>query len=204
MTVLLGEPLDRWRTRERLRLAHPDRRVRLDRSLRRYLAFALASRKAAWPDSALRLENNIIETIVLNAAIPEVRSPRPQRLNLAKQAEDYLRAHADTPVSLMRLCETIGINQRTLFLGFHERFGISPKAYLKILRLNGARRELLRPKPGISVTQVAMNWGFFHLGRFSIEYRAMFCESPIQTLKKGRSGDRTAPSTTWSYASTGR
>jgi AraC family ethanolamine operon transcriptional activator len=187
MRALLGKPLDHWRIHERLQLAHPGRYGRLNRALVRYLDFALSSEVTAYPDGARRLESRILETLVASVGFPQIQAPRPWRLHLAKVAEEYLRAHADTPVSVSELCEITGINQRTLFLGFQERYGLSPKAYLKMLRLNAARRELLRSAPGdsgISVTRLATKWGFFHLGRFSIDYRAMFGESPIETLKR--------------------
>ena len=72
-------------------------------------------------------------------------------------------------------------------LGFQEAFGMSPVAYHKRLRLNGARRQLLRASPHeTTVTQVALDWGFDHFGRFSVDYRQLFSESPISTLRKRR------------------
>ena len=31
-----------------------------------------------------------------------------------------------------------------------------------------------------------MKWGFCHLGRFAVEYRRRFGESPSQTLRRGQ------------------
>lgn len=185
--ALLGLSLDHLRIHERLQLCHADRHGRLNRALLQYLEFGMSSGMTAIPESCRRLENRILETILSNVGYPRLQIPRPQRLYLAKMAEEYLRAHADTPVSIAELCEITGINQRTLFLGFHERYGLSPIAYLKLLRLNAARRELLRATRGdsaVSVTRSATKWGFFHLGRFAMEYRALFGESPQQTLKR--------------------
>jgi len=55
-------------------------------------------------------------------------------------------------------------------------------------RLEEVRRQLESPKAGLSVTQIAMNHGFFHLGRFSKVYRESFGERPSDTLR--RAGDR--------------
>jgi AraC family ethanolamine operon transcriptional activator len=187
MRALLGGSLDHWRRHERLDLADAGRHGRLNQALFRCLDFGLSSEVTAHPDGARRLENRILETLVASVGSPRIQAPRPQRLYLAQVAEAYLRAHADTPVSIGDLCEVTGINQRTLFLGFQERYGLSPKAYLKMFRLNQARRELRRAEPGdpdVSVTRLATKWGFFHLGRFSIEYRAMFGESPTETLRR--------------------
>jgi AraC family ethanolamine operon transcriptional activator len=52
------------------------------------------------------------------------------------------------------------------------------------MRLNAARRDLVRAGAGeTSVTTTALRWGFGHFGRFSVDYRRMFGESPIATLR---------------------
>jgi transcriptional regulator GlxA family with amidase domain len=39
---------------------------------------------------------------------------------------------------------------------------------------------------GVNVTAVAMQLGFFNLGRFSARYRQAFGESPSTTLQRSR------------------
>ena len=69
-------------------------------------------------------------------------------------------------------------------LGFQEAFGISPGAYHRRLRLNGARRELSRSwARDVTIAQVALRWGFDHFGRFSVDYRHLFGETPSATLR---------------------
>jgi AraC family ethanolamine operon transcriptional activator len=61
---------------------------------------------------------------------------------------------------------------------------MNPVAYLKLLRLNGARRDLLAAA-GTNATQVQdviARWGFWHFSRFSAEYKQMFQELPSETL----------------------
>jgi AraC-like DNA-binding protein len=38
--------------------------------------------------------------------------------------------------------------------------------------------------PDLTITQVAMSWGFSHLGRFSEKYRVHFGESPSAMLRR--------------------
>ena len=51
------------------------------------------------------------------------------------------------------------------------------------LRLNTARASILE---GATVTQAATKAGFWHFGRFSQDYRALFGELPSATLQNAR------------------
>jgi AraC family ethanolamine operon transcriptional activator len=54
-----------------------------------------------------------------------------------------------------------------------------------MLRLSQARRALLCADAElVTVTEIATCFGFVELGRFSVEYRRMFGESPSQTLHR--------------------
>ena len=67
--------------------------------------------------------------------------------------------------------------------GFRERFGISPKAYLRERRLNGLREELRACDPNVTtVVAVAHRWGFWHLGQLARDYRRLFGELPSDAL----------------------
>lgn len=72
-----------------------------------------------------------------------------------------------------------GVSERSLEYAFSRKYGVSPIQYFKYIRLHGARRDIRIGK--LSVTNVAMKWGFSHLGRFSGTYRETFGELPSQT-----------------------
>ena len=57
--------------------------------------------------------------------------------------------------------------------------------YVRDLRMQRARDELAS---GVNahVADCALRWGFAHPGRFSIEYRKRFGESPSATLAQHR------------------
>ena len=102
-----------------------------------------------------------------------------------RQARDYIEANLGFPISLADITAAAGVHVTTLLKGFKQHYEISPIAYLKQKRLEAARKTLLAAKPlTTSVTEVATQWGFFHLGRFARDYRQLFGELPSETLKR--------------------
>ena len=96
---------------------------------------------------------------------------------------------ADTPeehLNLLELSQVAGVSLRQLQHAFKTYTGMAPTQWLRLRRLNSARRELLSRTPTqTTVAEVAMHWSFWHLGRFSSSYRALFQELPSDTLKRG-------------------
>ena len=108
------------------------------------------------------------------------------RLRQAWAAHDYLRDHMADDVTSPRLCRTLGISVRQLEYAFRTVFDVSPRAFQQTLRLNESRRLLLTARDrGQTVTQIAMEVGVSHLGRYAIYYRRLFGETPSQTLERG-------------------
>ena len=83
-------------------------------------------------------------------------------------------------------CKALGVSKRTLHDAFRDHLDTTPKAYLKALRLNAAHHDLLQRAGQTTVTDVALDWGFGHFGWFSQDYRRLFGETPLQTLRRGR------------------
>jgi AraC-like DNA-binding protein len=62
---------------------------------------------------------------------------------------------------------------------------MSPKRYLWLRRMHLTQRALRNADPEMtSVTEIATNYGFWELGRFSVTYRQLFGESPSITLRR--------------------
>ena len=62
---------------------------------------------------------------------------------------------------------------------------MSPKRYLLLRRMHLAQQSLRRANPKTtSVTEVATDYGFWELGRFSVTYQVLFGESPSASLRK--------------------
>lgn len=113
---------------------------------------------------------------------PEV-SKAEQRV---ARAEAFMRAHADEPLTILRIARMAGVGPRALQVAFRQRHGASPRAMLQRIRLERAHCRLMSPEFPTSVTEVALQSGFAHLGRFAAAYRARFGESPLATLSRAR------------------
>lgn len=103
-----------------------------------------------------------------------------------RRAVDYIDAHLDQAITIADIVKATGVAGRTLFKHFKDFKGVSPMRYLRNVRFLQVREALLRAEPEESVTAIAARWGFVHLGRFSIEYRRRFGESPSETLRRNR------------------
>jgi AraC family ethanolamine operon transcriptional activator len=116
------------------------------------------------------------------APVERASSPSLRR-ETVRRIEEYLDAHRAEVPSIPTLCSVAGVSERTLEYAFREHLGVTPVRYLKLRRLNQVRRGLRAPDAATaSVTDIALRAGFYDLGRFAGEYRALFGELPSQTL----------------------
>lgn len=82
------------------------------------------------------------------------------------------------------LARRLGVSVRSLHYVFRQRMGTSPRSYAQSLRLSRARADLRVARPGeVTVAEVAVKWGFWHLGRFAATYRSTFGELPSESLR---------------------
>ena len=104
---------------------------------------------------------------------------------IARRAQEYIEANYRDPIDMAVLCREVGAGVRSVQRSFAKHLQMSPLAYLTVKRLDAARRELLESRPSEkSVSEIAVDHGFTHLGRFSVLYREHFGESPRETLHK--------------------
>ena len=99
--------------------------------------------------------------------------------------EELLAVNYDQPLHLAEICAAIGASERTLRTICIENLGMGPIRYLWLRRMHLARRALIRATPHTTtVTEVATASGFWELGRFAVEYRALFGEAPSASLSR--------------------
>jgi len=119
---------------------------------------------------------------------PHARDSRT-RQRIVHEADKYLSDNPARPVYTDEICTALGTSASRLHLAFHATFGISPHRYLKMRRMSMVRVALLsRSGPWHSVKAAALSHGFWHLGQFAHDYRAMYGESPSETIARVRPG----------------
>ena len=122
------------------------------------------------------LEHNLDELLRLPAAMGGNTQIR--------QLEEYLEAHAAQPIDMQTIARETGHSVSSIYRTFRRHRGYTPMEFLKRVRMRLARQQLLQAGPGSSVTVIALECGFAHLGRFAAEYKRHFGESPSDTIKR--------------------
>ncbi|TKD12358.1 AraC family transcriptional regulator [Polyangium fumosum] len=120
------------------------------------------------------------QSALLDAPLPRVAPA------CVRKAEEYMAAHAAEPITLADVVAAAGAPERSLRAAFVACRGMPPMDFLRRRRFELARGHLAEPSADTSVAGVVAALGLGHPGRFSIEYKVRFGESPSETLSAGR------------------
>ena len=101
-----------------------------------------------------------------------------------RRAVDAMREDFGQKRSVTELAAVAGVSSRTLQRQFLTFVRKTPRAVARDIGFDNARRELLQGAPSAKVMDIAARSGFPHCGRFSVEYRRRYGETPSQTLKR--------------------
>ncbi len=138
------------------------------------------------------VENMISTSLLLSQPsnyYEELRAPAlPISPRFIRRVIEIIEANADQPFTVHDLASFVGVSTRSLFAGFKKYQNTTPMALQRFIRMNRARKDLLSPNAAnTNITQIASNWGFTHLGRFTAEYKKSFGELPSETLRRSKS-----------------
>ncbi|MEB3314331.1 MAG: helix-turn-helix domain-containing protein [Cyanobacteriota bacterium] len=128
--------------------------------------------------------------LVVNTIPPVGQAPAANlsgfaRYWLVREAEDYIMAHLQEPLTVKDLCQALHCSRRPLFYAFEEVFGVSPMVYLKARRLQAVKSVLQFADPDqLEVMEVARRFGFWSSGHFARDYQRCFGERPRDTLRQ--------------------
>ncbi len=105
---------------------------------------------------------------------------------IVRRAEEFMEAHVDCPIGMSEVAAACGCSRTKLFLAFKKERSSTPLQFLVRQRMERARRLLLAPTEGLTVTRVATDCGYASLSRFTQEYRKLYGETPSMTLSRNR------------------
>jgi AraC-like DNA-binding protein len=107
------------------------------------------------------------------------------RLTRVRAAVEFLHDNAHRPITPADAAAAVGLHTRSMQSAFHHHLDLSPTEYLRRIRLDRVRRDLLEHTPDTAtVSDLARAWGFGNLGRFAAAYQDRFGEKPNETLRR--------------------
>lgn len=126
---------------------------------------------------ALSLPSNYSDELLNPGKAPSV----PETI---ARAEEYIEAYADQPITIADILLQAGCSRKVLFASFRKYRGYTPGEFLADTRLRLAHERLSAPSKSDTVTSIAYESGFSHLGRFAQHYQKRYGTRPSETLKR--------------------
>ncbi|MBT1624152.1 AraC family transcriptional regulator [Curtobacterium flaccumfaciens pv. oortii] len=164
-----------------------DRAVTMWRNTVKLISHTVLDRQVS---PLLQAEMGRLGALALLELYPVVSATLPDELLLPRNAHirravEYVHEHAHLPITSTDLAEVASLSLRALQQAFQRQLGVSPNGYLRGVRLDRVRDELLHADPaGTSIADVARQWGFAHAGRFSAAYLERHGEYPRDTMRR--------------------
>ncbi len=119
-----------------------------------------------------------------NSYMPQLERPVSPAVSWhVKRAIDYMHANLSQPITVARIAAETGTSVRALQTAFQRFKGTTPLGFLRMIRLEAARRALTDDGGARSIADVARNAGFTHMGRFAAAYYQAFGEAPSETVR---------------------
>jgi len=129
----------------------------------------------------------VLQTIEASSVTPERRSGRPRvrRTRIIGDMVALIDAKRGQPLLMNDLCKATRVSERTLRNVFMEYFGISPMRFVKTRQLLEIRRALLATDPERgAIRRIASSFGVYDFSLLAQNYKALFGETPSESLHK--------------------
>lgn len=98
---------------------------------------------------------------------------------------EYIERNLKHELNAQDLAVQARMSQRSLYTLFERQLGVTPLHYIRQRKLERIHACLSDASCTVrSLTELALDYGFLHLGRFSESYRLQFGELPSSTLKR--------------------
>jgi AraC-like DNA-binding protein len=139
------------------------------------------------------LEEAVLASLLLtqaNSYSKLIARPKPAAApRHVKAAEEYVYENAHRSITTTTLAKHADVSVRALFDGFRQFRGMTPAQFVRYVRLERARRDLIAHNG--NVLEIAERWGFGHPGNFAAHYARQFGEKPAETLRNSYPTRRT-------------
>jgi AraC-like DNA-binding protein len=101
-----------------------------------------------------------------------------------RRAITFLEANPDLDITVSDIAHAAHVSVRAIQVAFRRHLDTTPMTYLRRVRLDAARAELLAaiPGQGVTVTAVAYRWGWGRPSRFAADFRAAYGQHPHALL----------------------
>lgn len=146
-----------------------------------------AGSSGGWNAEVAGLLKDRVAKILETYAMPDPykeRSSVTESHRVIKCAREYIEENLSDRISLSDISAHCIVSVSKLERTFRRDLGLTPGQYIKARRLATVyqRLKILSRDEG-KVADIAMDFGFNHLGRFAGAYRAQFGELPSDTLQ---------------------
>ena len=101
-----------------------------------------------------------------------------------RRAQEFIKQHSREKVTISDIVKAAGVSNRALYAGYSRYVGMTPMAALKSYRLHSVRSALLSNDDSHSITRIACDHGFTHMGNFSKDYKSLFNEKLSETRRR--------------------
>ncbi|MFJ4222459.1 AraC family transcriptional regulator [Curtobacterium luteum] len=169
------------------RVRPDDRALQVWQNAVRLISHTVGDGKAS---PLLQAEMGRLGALALLELYPVVSKTLPDELLLPRNAHlrravEYVHEHCHLPITSTDLARVASLSLRALQHAFQRTFDCSPNSYIRRVRLDRVRDDLLAGDPAsTSIAEVAKHWGFGHAGRFSASYLQQHGEYPRETLRR--------------------
>jgi AraC family ethanolamine operon transcriptional activator len=158
--------------------------------------FTALESPAAYPAAAQSFKSSLLDSLWQvsagsrgTVADRATRYTTARTLRIFRRAREYIHHGLADGVSIVSLCNEIGVSRRALELVFRSVIGMGPGGYIRALQLNHVRRDLMSGADAdVSIGVIAARHGIWHWSRFSRSYRALFGELPSDTRARSLLG----------------
>lgn len=165
---------------------------RLDRFVAVALALAcqMSRREGVSTIVVKELEDVLLRSFLHehHRSFPDLLRAQPRLVDnrQVRTAEDFIAANWNRPITVEEIARVTGVSVRSIFGTFRKTRGCTPMAFLRDVRLDRARQELMERGSADSVADIAAACGFQSFGHFARHYRERFGELPSATLARSR------------------